>query len=242
MGVLGGLAVLVVVLAIGGVAFGDTGASDAVRIVPARATLTPDQVDASPAPPSPQELRETTAVATTDRLPDFKRKYGDPPDATLGRMRIPSVGVDAPLGARVVGADGELALPSGPSDVVWYDFSEWPAYGGAPGSGGNAVFAGHVDYAARVPYAGATYRGLGVFSTLSLLPVGELIEIETGGRTLRYSVTWRRTVSAAGGNWSEIMGSEVGADSVTLITCAGTFDSSTLEYSDRVVIRATRLR
>ncbi len=207
-------------LAIGGAVFGDAGTArgdpGAVRVAPVTVTPTGAEASAAPAPRSSEELRAVAAARPTGKLSDFKRKYGDPPDATLGRIRIPAVGVDAALGARIVGPDGELPLPWGPADVVWYDFSGQPGYGGALGGRGNAIFAGHVDYADRVPYAGVMYRGLGVFSSLDLLAADDLIEIETGGRVLR--------------------------DSVTLITCAGAFDFTTLEYSDRLVIRGTRLR
>ena len=68
-----------------------------------------------------------------------------------------------------------------------------------------------------------------------------MIQVETGRRTLRYSVVWRKTVLADEGNWAEVMSNAVGGDSITLITCAGTFDSNTLQYSDRLVVRAARL-
>ena len=60
------------------------------------------------------------------------------------------------------------------------------------------------------------------------------------GETLRYVVQWRRQVSAADANWSEIFSSDVGQDSITLYTCSGDFDFSTRTYSDRTVVRAGR--
>jgi len=202
-------------------------------------TVVPRGEEAS-TPDSPQALREATIVPVVEELDQFRETYGDPPDAQLGRFRIPKIGVDAPLGSRVVPADGRMPLPSGPSDVVWYDFSGWPGYGGAIGAGQNAMFAGHVDYAARVPHAGVNYSGRGIFYSLELLAPGDSIEVETGGRTTRYRVAWKRSVPAGSDYWGEIMSSNVGADSITLITCTGEFDIESLEYSDRLVIRAVR--
>jgi hypothetical protein len=193
-----------------------------------------------PVPPPPQELREAAGVSAVEELGEFKKRYGDPPDAKLGRLRIPAIGVDAPLGQRYVGPDGEMPLPSGPSDVVWYDFSAWPGYGGSPGSGKNAIFAGHVDYAARVPYANVNYRGRGVFFSLDLLRAGDRITVQIDGQSLRYEVAWRKVVSATRGDWANIMGSNVETESITLFTCAGAFDPRTLDYADRLVVRAVR--
>ena len=108
--------------------------------------------------------------------------------------------------------------PSGPDDVVWYDFTEWEGLGGSPGRGGNAVFSGHVDYNLKVPWADAHYRGGGVFFDLDALAPGDVIEVETGGSVYRYAVVWRRQVPAEGADqaWSEILGADVAVDSVTL--------------------------
>src|SRR5690606_32142166 len=57
---------------------------------------------------------------TISDLDELRERFGDPPDATYGTMRIPSIGIEAPIGTRVVGEDGVMADPTGPSDVVWY--------------------------------------------------------------------------------------------------------------------------
>ena len=143
---------------------------------------------------------------------------------------------------RVVGSDGTMPNPSGPSDVVWYDFADWVGFGGELGGGRNAIFSGHVDFAAHVPFAGVDFRGRGVFFSLDLLSPGDVIEIEAGGQTLRYAVQWRRQVEAAdAGAWVEILGDNVEQDSITLITCGGQFNTASRSYLDRVVVRAVRI-
>ena len=197
---------------------------------------------ATPAPPpdpgTPTPEPGSDPVSSIDELHD---KHGEPPGAVLGRMRVPALGIDAPLGVRLVGGDGQMPNPAGPSDVIWYDFSEWEGIGGAIGGGGNAVFSGHVDYAARVPYAGVDYRGRGVFFSLSLLSPGDVIEVESAGQTIRYAVSWRQTVDAEATDWGEMLSADVAVDSITLITCGGEFDFDSRSYVDRVVIRAERI-
>lgn len=180
-------------------------------------------------------------AAAIESLRQFVADYGYPEDANFADLRIPVLGVDAKVGSRYVGTDGVMPNPAGPADVAWYDMSAWPDMGGAPGEGGNAIFAGHVDYAATIPYAGVYYRGPGVFSQLKLLSEGDIVEVEYGGRALRYQVVWREQYAVDGTSWGSIWSSDVATDSITLYTCAGSFDRDTLQYSDRIVVRAQRI-
>ena len=175
------------------------------------------------------------------------RRFGDPVDASLARLRIPALGVDAAVGTRTVGGDGVMPLPHGPADMVWYDMSQWTGLGGTIGAGGNALLAGHVDYAAWVRYAGqlgyadVAYRGGGVLIALKQMVPGDVIEIDFEGETLRYVVTWNRKVAADDlPAWPEIFSGDVAVDSITLITCGGVFDFDTRSYADRWVVRAER--
>ena len=210
-------------------------------------TATPTRTPTPTATPTEEPEPTETPVPAITSLADLHAQFGEAPDATYGRFRIPSLGVNAPLGVRVQ-VDGQMLLPSGPGDVVFYDFAPaneafGSAWGGAIGVGQNAIFSGHVDYAATVPYAGAAYRGPGVFRSLSLLSPGDIIEIDVNGETFSYAVAWRQQVSADTGitNWNELLASDVGVDSITLITCGGSFSISSRSYEERIVIRATRL-
>lgn len=185
---------------------------------------------------------ETAAPGVVASLGEFVRRFGWPPDTDFGRLRIPSISVDAQIGARVVGPDGTMPNPAGPADVVWYDMSAWAGMGGAPGQGGNAIFSGHVDYDYVVPHANVRYRGKGVFASLHQLRRGDVIEVERNGETLRYAVVWQRQLPVSSGtNWAEMWTSAVVTDSITLYTCAGSFDANIFEYSDRLFVRAERI-
>ena len=187
--------------------------------------------------PSPTDV----GVPTIRSLKELKERFGNPPTANRGRLRIPGLGVDAPLGVRAVPASLQMPAPTGPSDVVLYDFAVAPQFGGLPGGGGNAVFSGHVDYSYKLPYANANYTGLGVFALLrTAQPSSDQVQVTLDGRTTTYTVEWVRTLSAQSGNWGDVLAHDIGGDHITIVTCDGAFNPTTLEYSDRTVLRAVR--
>ncbi len=211
----------------------------------ATTTTEPDDEDTTTATTTTAPAGDTSTTApasapTVSDLDELHRRYGEAPDATLGRLRIPVLGVDAAVGRRYV--DAKMPNPTGPGDVVWYDFSEWDGLGGVPGGGGNAVFSGHVDYNLQIPWAEAHYRGEGVFYALNLLSPGDVIEVEVGGKVMQYTVKWTRQVEANGPDnvWLPILSGDVSVDSITLITCGGEFDVATKTYRDRFIVRAER--
>ena len=175
-----------------------------------------------------------------DSVEAFSKQYGDPPDATAGRIRIPSISVNAPLTYRAV-TGAVMPDPSGPTDVAYYDLSQFPGAGGVPGGGGNAIFGGHVDLRRHIPYAGnVEYQGPAVFWSLDQLRPGDLIEIDYDGETYRYRVASTDEFSAEDTDWGPIWSSAVPTDTITLFTCGGAFDPDTHEYSTRLVVRAER--
>ena len=203
------------------------GAAGVAAIVLAVAALT-----------SPSHVAAQTEISTLSSLSAFA---GDDPRADYARLRIPSIGVDAAVGAHEVPDGGVMPNPYGPGDVAWYDF-EQSVFGGEPGSGGNTVMSGHVNYNANVSHAGVRYRGLGIFARLDELEPGDTVEVVRGGKTYRYMVSWRRLFAAeANSRWGSALTSSVSTDSITLFTCDGTFDGRTLSYSHRLVVRAERV-
>ena len=241
------LGVVIAAVALAGGGGSDTAPPVVVRTPTPTPTATPTSTP-SATPPAATTTPTPTATATPEPTPqpvvgsidELHAEFGEPPSATLGRMRVPALGIDAPLGQRFVGGDGQMPNPTGPSDAVWYDFTAWEGFGGTIGGGNNAIFSGHVDYTAHVSYAGVDFRGRGVFFSLALLSPGDVIEVEAGGETLRYAVAWRRQVGAEASDWGEILSSDVPVDSITLITCGGEFNFAERSYLDRIVVRAER--
>lgn len=196
--------------------------------------------------PVPRQILGGVAGAAApeqqDSVVDFARAHGDPPNTDFARMRIPSIGVDAPVGRWLVD-DSIMPEPYGPVDVAFYDLSQWLGLGGFPGEGRNAVFGGHVDLNRNVAYAGgAHYRGPAVFWRLDALTPGSVIELDYAGETIRYAVAWIEEVDASDStDWYSYWSSNVPVDSITLFTCGGEFNFETHAYSHRTIVRAERI-
>jgi sortase (surface protein transpeptidase) len=141
-------------------------------------------------------------------------------------LQVDSVSVDAPIELGAV-VDGVMMDPSGPWVVSWYE----PL--GKVGEGGNVVMAGHVDY---------WNVGPAVFWDIRELPAGEIIRVVgEDGKNYEYAVQWIERYDAAGLTpeviQNDIVG-DTGEETLTLITCGGTFDPATGEYNERWVVRA----
>ena len=149
--------------------------------------------------------------------------YSEAPPA---RLVIPKIGVDAPVVTLGVDGAGVMQSPKGPFEVGWYDFSA------QPGSGSNAVFSGHVDFASV---------GAAVFWDLRKLGPGDLVEVRLAdGTVYQYLVVSSVAYAVADAPIGEIVG-PTSKDTVTLITCTGTFNREVRQYDQRLVVRAERL-
>jgi LPXTG-site transpeptidase (sortase) family protein len=124
-----------------------------------------------------------------------------------------------------VDATGTMEIPQSPSTVAWYGFTA------TPGTSGNAVMAGHVTW------GGAR----AVFNQLQALRSGDTIEVQTGEGGIRYVVQRTYLVRPEQADIATIIGPRDGPQTLTLITCGGTFDSAAREYDHRVIVFATRV-
>jgi sortase (surface protein transpeptidase) len=139
------------------------------------------------------------------------------------RLRIPSLGVDAPVGPVGTAADGTVEVPARWEDVGWYD-------GGArPGEDGPTVLLGHVDSKA----------GPAVFAELPKAPPGTVVEVVgEGGETTRWRV--ERTEHHPKTRFpTEAVYLPALRPELRLVTCGGEFDRSTGHYRDNVVVHAS---
>jgi LPXTG-site transpeptidase (sortase) family protein len=147
-------------------------------------------------------------------------------NAPLARLVIPKIQVDAPVVTLGVDGQGVMQSPKTAFEVGWYDFTA------QPGTGGNAVFAGHVDFASV---------GAAVFWDLRKLGPGDLVEVRLAdGTAYQYVVVSSATYAGDDAPIADIIG-PTGKDTVTIITCAGTFNRDVHQYSQRLVVRAERL-
>jgi LPXTG-site transpeptidase (sortase) family protein len=142
------------------------------------------------------------------------------------RIEIPKIAVDAGVVTLGVDQNGTMQTPGTPTDVAWYRFSS------LPGQTGNVVMAGHVDY---LNYGPAVFYRL-----RELRPGDQVVLVGEDGRRLLYRVS---TVTLAE-DVPQAVADAVRATSgetVTLITCSGSFDPTTRQYDRRLVVKAERL-
>lgn len=118
-------------------------------------------------PPQP----DTSAAGSANGVywyADQDRPAPPLPEAPPLRVRIPSIGVDAPLTALSLDRAGHLVPPP----ESRRNLAGWYADGTAPGSAGPAIIAGHVD----------NDRGPAVFYGLGALSQGDTVDVVRADR------------------------------------------------------------
>lgn len=165
--------------------------------------------------PSPAE-----ALSAQARFPgSIAPLTGSPPT----RIRIPAIGVDAPLTGLGLDRDGSLEVPP----PARRDLAGWYRDGITPGATGTAVIAGHVDDAV----------GPAVFYHLGALHRGAAIEIaRADGRTAVFTVHAVEVYDAKGFPDKRVYGPSPRAE-LRVITCGGGFSPRT-GYQGNVVVFA----
>ncbi|MCX2727796.1 class F sortase [Thermomicrobium sp. 4228-Ro] len=147
-------------------------------------------------------------------------------ESRIVALRIPAIGVEAPVVAKGLDASRRMEAPDRPEEVAWYDFTA------LPGAGSNVVLAGHVDFAGVGP---------AVFWDLWRVRVGDIVELELAdGRVARYRVSGLETVEEATAPVERIVG-PTPAERLTLITCAGNYNPATGRYDQRLIVVAVPL-
>jgi LPXTG-site transpeptidase (sortase) family protein len=138
-------------------------------------------------------------------------------------LTIPAIGVSTSLVRLGLTAAGTLQVPSSTTVAGWYTGSP------RPGQTGAAVIAGHVD----------SQAGPAVFFRLRLLRVGELVYVRRADGSLAvFRVTAVQTYLKSQFPTMAVYGPLPDAQ-LRLVTCGGTFDSTTGHYLSNVVVSAT---
>jgi hypothetical protein len=142
------------------------------------------------------------------------------------RLTAAGLGVDAPIDAVGVQADGQMAMPADVDRVGWYRF------GPAPGDAGSAVVAGHVD---------DREQGPGALSPLRGAEVGDEMQVtDDAGATTRWRVVSRELIQKQVLPL-DLLFARDGPPRLTLITCGGPFLPEFGSYRDNVVVVAELL-
>lgn len=157
----------------------------------------------TPPAPSPAEAFAAGPGRPTDAP-------GEPlPRSAPVRLRIPAIGVDAPVTGLGLTADGALEVP--PAEDP--DLAGWYRGGPAPGAKGTAIVAGHVDNA----------RGPAVLYSLGTLKRGARIEVtRRDARTAVFTVDAVEVYANADFPDRKVYG-PTGRAELRVITCGGGF-------------------
>ncbi|WP_404461177.1 class F sortase [Sutcliffiella horikoshii] len=136
------------------------------------------------------------------------------------RIEIPSIGVDALVEQVGVIENGQMEVPESFETVGWYN------EGPMPGERGNSVISGHVD----------SRNGPAVFFELKNLEAGdEIIVSNEAGESLTYVVDRIETYPEDESPVEAIFDYSFQSN-LNLITCTGTFNRESRNYSDRLVV------
>jgi LPXTG-site transpeptidase (sortase) family protein len=138
------------------------------------------------------------------------------------RLLVPAIGVDAAVEAVGVDGQGGMGTPARAEDVAWFQ------PGARPGDVGDAVIAGHLDWTS----------GPAVFAQLGKLRRGDAVAVvRQNGTQARFVVdsTWTMPYDAS----TNSLFTNDGPPSLTLITCAGTWDRQRGTYLQRLVVHAS---
>ncbi|MBV9204875.1 MAG: class F sortase [Actinobacteria bacterium] len=140
------------------------------------------------------------------------------------RVRVPRLGLDAPVVPVTEQPDGLLAVPADVHTIGW-----WSAGAAAASPSGTVVLVGHVDSARQGPGA--------FFALRTLQPGDQVVLSGGGGRTVAYTVAARRQYPKTALPAGAMFGQDT-TQRLVLVTCGGTFNWDTHHYSDNVVVYA----
>jgi len=145
------------------------------------------------------------------------------PVASPVSLTIPIIGVKTSLITLGLQSSGALQVPATTSVAGWYTGSP------RPGAIGSAIIVGHID----------STRGPGVFYRLSELSRGDPVYIRRAdGTMVMFRVNTVLTYPKNQFPTQTVYGPTPDAE-LRLITCGGTFDSTTGHYLSNIVVYAT---
>ncbi|HEY7102756.1 MAG TPA: class F sortase [Mycobacteriales bacterium] len=159
-----------------------------------------------------------------DKHGDLKPDPAGDQAADPVRLRIPAIGVDAPVDPLTVDGGGILPPPT------TNDRTGWWRDGPEPGERGPAVIVGHVD----------SYKGPAVFVHLADLSNGDQIFVDRADGTTAAFITVRVEQHAKDAFPTQAVYGGTSDPELRLITCGGQFDFKARRYLDNVIVYATR--
>lgn len=165
-----------------------------------------------------------TPVKTTTKKTTSSKTIQNPGPKTPGipvRVQIPKIGMNATVETVGLEADGTMSVPKSWWTVGWYSL------GYKIGDSGSAVFSGHYDTSTGAP---------AVFYRVGSLSPGDIITVtNANGAVYKFRVYKKESYP-----WNQMPLQTIFATSgrvqLNLITCSGTWDKTTRNYSHRTVV------
>nr|WP_272954750.1 class F sortase [Kribbella sandramycini] len=140
------------------------------------------------------------------------------------RLVVTAAGLDLPVAAMGVAADGQMALPPDPRTIGWYRFGPAPA-----DRTGSVVLGGHLD---------SREYGIGPLVRLRKVRRGDLVEVRTAdGSAHRYRVTLVRDVPKTLLAVDELF-DRTGPRRLRIVTCGGPYNRDAGGYRDNLMVTA----
>jgi hypothetical protein len=171
------------------------------------------------APPQPSAAQARSGSGQAGRADAAPALPPSPPD----RVRVPAIGVDAPMTGLGLTPSGSLDVP--PPERA--NLAGWYEAGTTPGETGTAIVAGHVDNA----------EGPAVFYRLGALEKGATIEVDRrDGSVAVFTVDAVEVYAAEDFPDAKVYGA-AGRPELRVITCGGDWSRST-GYQGNVVVFA----
>lgn len=134
---------------------------------------------------------------------------------------LPSINSDGSIQEIGVNKDNEMDAPTDIKNAGWFRESV------IPGEKGLSIINGHLD--GKI--------GNGIFKSLSKLKTGDKFEIEFDDSTIKkFEVMKVITVNTDEATSALFSQDPTIASQLNLITCAGNFNASSLDYSKRVIV------
>jgi len=166
--------------------------------------------------PDQSKAPASVPLAPTKKTPSLSRSIPV-------HITIPDIGVDAPITQVGKAEDGTIQTPGNGTDTAWYKQSP------TPGEIGPAIIVGHVDW----------INNVAVFWKLrELKPGNTVIVTREDGSKASFKVDSLSQFSQASFPTEQVYGN-IDFAGLRLITCSGSFNSQTYQYSDNTVVFAS---